>query len=78
MAADTIDHDKVNDLCKDMSYTRTDIAEVKGLLKAQNGRIRKLEERWWIAMGGLLVASVVVNWVLLQLAPAIVRAAAGT
>jgi len=77
MAVD-LDHDKVIGLCNDMGYTRTDIADVKRLLTLQNGRIRKLEERWWIAMGGLLVASVVVNWVLLQLAPAIVRAASGS
>ncbi len=78
MPIDTIDHDTVIRLCSDVSYMRTDMAEVKDLLKAQNGRIRKLEERWWVAMGGLLVASVVVNWVLLQLAPAIVRTVSGS
>ncbi len=67
------DHNAIIELVGAVRETRADVAEVKTLLQAQNGRIRKLEERWWIAMGALLAASTIVNWALFQLMPAIVR-----
>ena len=63
------DHDALVTLAEQMKGVCTDVGEIKTLLTQQNGRIRKLEERWWIAMGGLLAGSTIVNWALFQLLP---------
>lgn len=67
------DHDAIVSMKGSMQNVEADIAEIKTLLQAQNGRIRKLEERFWLAMGVLLAASTILNWALFQLMPTIVR-----
>ena len=61
------DHDALVTLTEQVKGICADCTEIKNLLTLQNGRIRKLEERWWIAMGALLAASIAVNWGLFEI-----------
>jgi hypothetical protein len=69
----TADHDALVILAEQMRAVCVDCGEIKALLTQQNGRIRKLEERWWIATGALLAGSTIVNWALFQLLPLILH-----
>jgi hypothetical protein len=60
------DHDVLTMLTAKVAELCVDTAEIKSLLMLQNGRIRKLEERWWLAMGALLAVSTAVNWGLFE------------